>query len=354
MPGGIETAYNLVVDYLVECGDVLYIIPPQATDSYRNRERSSGAHTDDSDAALLAGILITDRDSHRRWRPNSALTQQIAAQVRLVETLRRCIQRQSSQLRAALLRINPGAVGLFGKLTSQISLQMLITYPTAEQVQTLSLDAFTAFCHEQDYRRRDLIPRRYVQLMDATPSAHPDVVRAYRDTVSTLAQILLPQVRCRTQALKKLKQLFAQHHDAFLFASLPGCGDLLAPGLLVKFGDDRERFPDAADVQALAGTCPVTKKSGKRKRVLFRHGCDKEFRRIAQQFARASIAQSGWAAAYWDEVRPRCHSNSHAYRVVANRWLAVIWKMWQTRRPYDEGYHLTQRALRRRPKNLSV
>ena len=43
-----------------------------------------------------------------------------------------------------------------------------------------------------------------------------------------------------------------------------------------------------------------------------------------------------------------------AYRIVANRWLAVIWKMWQTRRAYDEGYHLAQRALRRRPKGLNV
>ena len=43
-----------------------------------------------------------------------------------------------------------------------------------------------------------------------------------------------------------------------IFKSLPSTGDLLAPGLLVKFGDHRERFPTAGEVQALAGTCPVT------------------------------------------------------------------------------------------------
>ena len=55
----IESSYNLVVDFLLDCGYVVYIIPPQATEGYRNRTRSSGAHTDDSDAALLAGILIS-------------------------------------------------------------------------------------------------------------------------------------------------------------------------------------------------------------------------------------------------------------------------------------------------------
>jgi hypothetical protein len=100
----------------------------------------------------------------------------------------------------------------------------------------------------------------------------------------------------------------------------------------------------------LAGTCPVTVKSGKKKWVKFRRGCNKEFRRIAQQFAMASKSRSGWAAAYWHEIRPRCHSDSHACRCLANRWLAIIWKLWQTRQAYDEDYHLQQRAQRRRPK----
>ena len=154
----------------------------------------------------------------------------------------------------------------------------------------------------------------------------------------------------RTQALAQLGQLFEQHPDVFIFEFLPGTGLLLAPALLAKFGDYRDRFPTPGDVQAVAGTCPVTKRSGKRKLVLFRHGCDKEFRRIAQQFARASVPQSGWAAAYWREIRPHCHSDSHAYRILANRWLAIIWKMWQDRKPYDEAYHLQQRARRRTPK----
>jgi hypothetical protein len=104
-------------------------------------------------------------------------------------------------------------------------------------------------------------------------------------------------------------------------------------------------------VQALAGTCPVTQQSGKRKIVFFRRGCNREFRRIVQQFARASISQSGWALAYWHQVRPRCRSDSDAYRRLGNRWLAIIWKMWQDRKAYDETYHLQQRAQRRRPKS---
>jgi len=76
----------------------------------------------------------------------------------------------------------------------------------------------------------------------------------------------------------------------------------------------------------------------------------KEFRRITQQFARASVPQSRWAAADWHEIHPDCQSDSHAYRTLANRWLVIIWKMWQDRQPYNEAYHLQQRTLCRKPR----
>jgi transposase len=67
----IETAYNLLVDFLLDRGYLVYLISPQATKGYRNRQRSTDAHTDDTDAALLSSILHTDLDSHRRLQPNS-------------------------------------------------------------------------------------------------------------------------------------------------------------------------------------------------------------------------------------------------------------------------------------------
>jgi len=164
-----------------------------------------------------------------------------------------------------------------------------------------------------------------------------------------LAGLLLNLVKSKKNALRDLQTLFRQHPDCSVFDSLPGAGDLLAPALLAKFGDDRKRFPNPNSVQALAGTCPVTQSSGKRKFVHFRYACDREFRQIAQQWARSSLKRSVWANAYWERVRPHCHSRSHAYRCLANRWLAVAWKLWQIRQPYDEAYHLRQCALRSRP-----
>ena len=346
---GIETAYNLLVDYLVDLDYVVYIIAPKATDGYRNRQRLSGAHDDASDAALLADIVRTDRASHRQWRANAALTQQILGQVRLIEVLRQSIQRQTNQLREALVRTYPAALDTFKDLNAQIALHFLAAYPTAPEAAELSGEQFAAFCREHGYYRKD-VTLRYAQLHKTVPTARPAVVQAQRNQVRVLAQVLLGEVRYRLEALTELRSLFAQHPDAPIFDSLPGAGDLLAPALLAKFGDDRTRFLVAADVQALAGTCPVTARSGRVTNIRFRKGCDHEFRRIVQAFALLSVKQSGWAQAAWQEIRRHTRSDSHATRILANRWLAIIWKLWQTRCPYDEAYYLQQRSRRCQPK----
>jgi len=346
----IETRHNLLVEFLLERGYVVYVLSPRATKSYRQRYTASGAHTDASDAALLARVLRTDHDQHQPVRPASPLTQRLRAQVRFVEQLRRSVQRHSNQLRALLLRIYPQAVGLFGTLTATINLEFLKAYPTPAAATALSRAAFTDFCQQQHYTCPRLIPQRYAHLLAPAPKALPATLHAYQGQIPVLAELLRQQVHYHKMAQAELTQLFPQHPDAPLFTSLPGAGDLLAPALLVKFGEDRDRFPTPGAVQALAGTCPATDSSGKRKRVYFRHSCDKEFRRIAQHFARASVRQSGWALAYLQAALPVSASPSHAYRRLANRWLAIIWKLWQTQQPYDEGYHLRQRAARQRPR----
>jgi len=346
----LETNHHLLVDFLWTRHYTIYVIPPRAASRYRDRYRQSGANSDASAAITLAHILRTDRDYHRPWQPDQLLTRQIQAKVALIEDLRQSIQRLGNQLRALLFRYHPQTLELFSDLTAPITLRFVLAYPTPQHCRDLTLEQFQTFCRAHRYPHPSRLPKLYACLQTPTPQPSPETVQAYQEEAQTLAALVLQTVQVREQALKRLKQLFAQHPDGFIFASLPGAGQLLAPALLAKFGDRRERFSSPNAVQALAGTCPVTVQSGKKRLIRFRQACDKDFRRIAQQFAVASVNQSAWAAAYYQQVRPHCDSDSHAYRCLANRWLAIIWKMWQSRQPYDEAYHLRQRAQRRQPR----
>jgi hypothetical protein len=271
------------------------------------------------------------------------------AQVSLYRYLTRTSVQQANRLRAVLLRYYPAALEVFSGLNVQITLEFIRTFPTPQAAAALSWQEFRAFAALHRYSNRKNLPNCFARLQKEYPQPIATTVRVYQAEAVLLATLLLHSLRTKNDTKRELQALFHQHADSLVFDSLPGAGPYLGPALLVKFGDDRRRFPTPGSVQALAGTCPVTESSGKRKVIKFRRGCDREFRDIAQQWARCSISESPWAATYLEKVRSRGCSENQAYRCLANRWLAIAWKLWQVHQPYDEDYHLQQSVLHGKP-----
>lgn len=345
---GLETANNLVMDFLGSRPYTTYVIAPSQVSSSRGRFSSSGRRNDRSDARLLADMLRTDQHRFTPWRADGVKINQMKANLRLIDDLTQSITRYSNRLRASLLRAYPLALGLFNDLTTQISLQFLIDYPTQPDAQELSYTDFAVFCQRRRYSCPRLIPQRYAHLQRGVPQPDTAVILAHQEQIPILAVLLLSFVQQKQQIIRRVQELFATHPDQHIFASLPGAGDLLAPKLLVMFGDHRDRFPAPSAIQTLAGTCPITIQSGKKKAIKFRRACNHEFRHTAQCFALTSVSQSTWAATYFGLAKSRGLANSHAYRCLANRWLAIIWTLWQREQPYDETYHLQQVRRHRR------
>lgn len=349
----LETAHNLLIDFLWSRGyHQVYVIPPSVIKSCRGRYGQSGARTDRKEGRLIADVLRTDRARLQPWQPDRELTQQMRAKVSFINHLTRHKVRLSNRLRAVLLRYYPAAVEVFSSVSTQITLHFLMTYNRPQAAANLTWSEFERFAQQHHYRQgKKKLSQAFARLHQLQLVARPETILAYQEEVPLLAQMLLQVLKTRNRNRKELTDLFNQHPDQFIFASLPGAGEFLAPALLVKFGDDRHRFPTPQSLQALAGTCPVTEQSGKRRVIKFRRGCDRSFRHLVQQWSRYSLEKSVWANAYWQRVRPHCQSDSHAYRCLGNRWLAIAWKLWQTGQAYDETYHLQQRALRSKPRH---
>ncbi|MEZ4439255.1 MAG: transposase [Polyangiaceae bacterium] len=81
-----------------------------------------------------------------------------------------------------------------------------------------------------------------------------------------LVMVLVRQLRALSQGIKDfddvIAKLVAEHEDYHLFADLPGAGAVYAPRLLAAFGEDRQRFESARDVQCATGIAPVLERSG--------------------------------------------------------------------------------------------
>ncbi len=112
-----------------------------------------------------------------------------------------------------------------------------------------------------------------------------------------LSNLLLALVQAKQNAVDGLQDMFPQYPDAPIFDSLLAAGEFLAPASLAQFGDDRNRFPAAANVQALAETYSLTHASHEQKIIKFRRACNRDVRHIAQQFALRSLSYSVWASA---------------------------------------------------------
>ena len=49
--------------------------------------------------------------------------------------------------------------------------------------------------------------------------------------------------------------------------------------------------------------------------------------------------RNAWAAVYYEQLRTRGKSHACALRCLGQRWLKILWKMWQTGIRYDAELH---------------
>ena len=165
-----------------------------------------------------------------------------------------------------------------------------------------------------------------------------------------LVQALIAQLRVTLQAIADCDTAIAQraqeHPDFPLFDALPGAGAVFAPRLLVAFGEQRERFTSAEDLQKYAGIAPVTERSGKKSWGHWRLQCPTFLRQTFVEWAAASTRHSFWAQVYYQQQREKGKAHQAAVRALAFKWIRILSRCWQDRTPYDESVYL--QALKRR------
>jgi transposase len=152
----------------------------------------------------------------------------------------------------------------------------------------------------------------------------------------TLAQALHAQEAMLTAAVA---HALAAHPDGALLQSFPRAGTINAAQILAELGDDRARFVSAAHLAAEGGVAPVTRASGKHRSVSKRWACNERLRQALVTFAHNSRLACAWAADVYRRARARGCANAHATRIVAQAWLRILFRCWQSHTPYTAALH---------------
>jgi transposase len=246
-----------------------------------------------------------------------------------------------NQLRAALHEYYPAALRAFDDWTAKPSWHFVQQFPTPEALQKAGRRKWENFLHAQRLYRPELNQQR----LDIFAHAHefcggPAVTRAKSRLALALVQLLLAlEVQLRDYR-QEIERLFQEHPDHDLFGSLPGAKEKLAPRLLSELGSDRTLFQSAQALQCYVGTAPVSFESGQVRVAYVRFMCNKSFRHAVHLWANASRRTCSWAQVYYQQLRAKGKSHATALRCLGQRWLKILWKMWQTRTCYDPNFHL--------------
>ena len=96
---------------------------------------------------------------------------------------------------------------------------------------------------------------------------------------------------------------------------------------------------------AEAGLAPVTRQSGKTRRVRFRRAASHRLRQAFTWWAFNSLTESPWARQVYDANRGRGQRQYRALRGLAACWGRILYRCWQDGVPYEVARHPGARAL---------
>jgi transposase len=349
IPFAIETSQGAAVEQLLEAGMKVYPLNPKSAQAYRERKAPSGVKDDRLDAWSFADALRVDGQDWKVLAPEDPLIKELRLlcrdEVALIEQRTAFIL----QLRQALAEYYPTALEAFEDWTSVSAWMFVQRFPTPQQLQQAGKRQWEKFLHTRRLWRKESGPRRLELFAHASEFGAGQATASAKSMLAlSLVQLLFSLEKQLEQYRKRIEQLFAKHPDHDLFGSLPGAGPKLAPRLLGEIGDNRTRFGgDPQKLQCLAGTAPVTRRTGKPKShfnparwpVYQRWGCNKHLRHAIHLLSEQSLTRCAWADLYYRAHRAKGHSHAGALRCLGQRWLKILHKMWLDHTPYDPEFH---------------
>jgi transposase len=341
----IERGDGPVVEELLAAELAVFVVPSRQIKGLRTRYGSAGNKDDRFDAYVLADTLRTDGHRWKPLRPDTERTRALRALCRSRKDLVQTRVQVLGQLRANLELAFPGAIGLFTKPASGISLMFLRRFPTAAKAAWLSPRRLDSWLRSVGYTGGISAAVLHGRLAAAAPGlAGPEGEARGQITLALVAMLttLNEQITVLDTGIAKV---FAAHPDRHIFASLPRSGIIRAATLLAEIGDCRQRFPTDDALAALAGACPSTRQSGKRSQAVFRWSCSKKLRAAVMDFANGSRMADPWAAGVYAAATRRGCRHPHAIRILARAWLRIIWRCWQDSAAFDPALHRSRHAV---------
>lgn len=343
---GLELHNGALLAWLLEQRYTVYGLNPKSAERFRDRYRPAGGKDDEEDARVLADAVRTDAHHLQRISPQSEATEELREIVELRATLVKERTRHIHRLRAVLGEWCPALSALCRDLTRRWPSHLLHEFPLHEDVIAAHGNRINHFARQNGLHpatRRRLHEVRAQRPLFIPESRKGPLRREIRFLVDQITQ-LSDHIE---QLHRHLEGLLARHPDAPIFQSLPATATATVATFLAAFGEDRDGSPPWRELAAFWGVAPLTKQSGKHRHVYHRWSCNPSMKQALTLFAFQTARTEGcWAKEYYAQKRKQKAEHYTVLRCLAQRWVKIIYRMWQDRSTYAEHIHATNRARR--------
>ena len=125
--------------------------------------------------------------------------------------------------------------------------------------------------------------------------------------------------------------------DVAIVQSLPGVGRKITAWLFAEAAQPlAER--DYQILRTQGGVAPVTKQSGKHRRVVMRRGCNPRLRNALYHMGRVAAQRDAYFGSIYAALKAKGQSHGRAVRSIADRLLRILVAMLRDRTLYDSGH----------------
>jgi transposase len=225
--------------------------------------------------------------------------------------------------------------------------EFLRRWPTLAELRRAKPQTVRSFFYAHHSRSELLIQERLDAIATATPlTEDPALIEPMVLQVLTLCRQIAAVQHGIAEYDQRIAAVFARHPHAKLFENLPGAGPTLAPRLAALFGTAPDNWEHPDDLISFTGVGPVRRQSGKQSSVHFRWVRPKFIHQSVIEFAKCSIPKCAWARVLYDDLIARGKGRWMAIRVIAFKWLRILWRCWTDGTQYDEQRYLA--SLHRR------
>lgn len=326
---------------------LLYPVNPKQLARYR-QSYPGGGKDDPTDAKYLARMLRERISTLSAWEPDDEKTRLLANLCQQRRKLVECQIKLRQQLTSLLKSYFPVMLELFGnECKLPLLLKMLGRWSDPRTLRRADRRLIRRVLSEHSIRNED----HQNEITDRIRSAQLLCDDEALIVPSAMAvNLLVKQIEESRQTIQefdaKIAEGMKQHPDAHLFMTLRGAGTALAPRLLCAFGSQRNRWANADSLAAFSGIAPVSMKSGKQCQVQRRFACPKFLRQTFHEFADCARMYCPWTRARYRMLRDRGMKHHATLRKLARSWIRILFRVWQTRVPFDCDRYIAQ--LKRR------